>query len=235
MRINGYFYKKIMRKLVFLLTLFFAGRSIAQDCKNMYFLQGGKTVEMTIYGKKGNLNGKQVYTITNVTGTPSGVSSTVNSEMFDKTGKTIAKATNNIVCNKGALMMDMKMFIPAQQVEQMKTADASASTSYLEYPADMKPGDKLKDGEFNMDYSANGIASNISVNMTERSVLAKENVSSPAGSWDAYKITYKSRIRMKVAGIGIPVNMDVTEWYVPDFGVVKTESRSGTTLITAIK
>ena len=132
-------------------------------------------------------------------------------------------------------MMDMKMFIPAQQMEQMKTSEASGSTSYLEYPADMKAGDKLKDAEFNMDYTANGIASNINVNMTERSVLGKENVSSPAGSWDAFKITYKSRIRMKVAGIGIPVNMDVTEWYVPDFGVVKTESRNGTTLITSIK
>jgi hypothetical protein len=224
-----------MKKLIFLFTIFFAAGSIAQDCKNLYYLQSGKTIEMTIYGKKGNLNGRQVYTVSNVSNTPTGVSSTINSEMFDKTGKSIAKATNNMVCNKGALMMDMKMFIPAQQMEQMKTADASGSTSYLEYPADMKAGDKLKDAEFNMDYTANGIASNINVNMTERSVLGKENVSSPAGSWDAFKITYKSRIRMKVAGIGIPVNMDVTEWYVPDFGVVKTESRNGTTLITSIK
>jgi hypothetical protein len=36
-------------------------------------------------------------------------------------------------------------------------------------------------------------------------------------------------------GIGIPINADVTEWYAPGFGVVKTESGGGKTEITAIK
>jgi hypothetical protein len=71
--------------------------------------------------------------------------------------------------------------------------------------------------------------------MTERTVLGKENVNTLAGNWDAFRITYKSKIKMKVAGIEIPINMDVTEWYVPDFGTVKTESRYGLTLLTKIK
>ena len=73
------------------------------------------------------------------------------------------------------------------------------------------------------------------MDMTNRSVQAKEKVTSPAGNWDAFKITYHSKIKMKIAGIGIPVNTEVTEWYVPDFGIVKTESKYGSTLITAIK
>jgi hypothetical protein len=36
-------------------------------------------------------------------------------------------------------------------------------------------------------------------------------------------------------GIGIPMNMDVTEWYAPGFGTVKTESNSGDTEIVSIK
>jgi hypothetical protein len=36
-------------------------------------------------------------------------------------------------------------------------------------------------------------------------------------------------------GIGIPMNFDVTEWFAPGFGVVKTESNGGTTQVTAIK
>ena len=201
----------------------------------MYYLKAGTTIEMTTYSKKGNENGRQVYAISDVTNNNGSVSSTVNSEVFDKNGKSIAKATNKILCNKGVLMMDMKMFIPAQQMEQLNNADAKGTASFLEYPADLKPGDKLKDADFNLDYSANGIASNISINMSERLVLAKENVSSHAGSWDAFRITYKSKIKMKVAGIGLPINMDVTEWYVPGFGTVKTESKNGSTLITAIK
>jgi DUF3108-like len=229
------FIKKKMKVLLCFAVVLVAAGGKAQECKYLYYLQSGKTIEMTTYSKKGNENGKQIYSVSDVTSNNGSTSSTVNSEMFDKNGKSIAKSTNKIICNKGVLMMDMKMFIPAQQIEQINNADAKGTASFLEYPADLKPGDKLKDADFNLDYTANGIASNISMNMSERSVLAKENVSSPAGSWDAFRITYKSKIKMKVAGIGLPINMDVTEWYVPGFGTVKTESKYGTTLITAIK
>jgi hypothetical protein len=35
-------------------------------------------------------------------------------------------------------------------------------------------------------------------------------------------------------GVGIPMNFEPTEWYAPGFGIIKTESKSGGTAITAI-
>ncbi|MEP6615778.1 MAG: hypothetical protein ABJA57_04335 [Ginsengibacter sp.] len=224
-----------MKLPIILASVCFSINIHAQDCKNLYYLQSGKTVEMTIYSKKGNVTGKQVYNIGEVTSNNGIIGSTITSEMIDKDGKSINKSTNKIQCNNGVLMMDLKMFIQGPQLEQIKNADATGSVSYLEYPVDMKTGDKLKDADFNMDYTANGIGSNLTLNMSDRFVLGKDNVSSPAGSWDAFKIGYKSKIKMKVAGIGIPINMEVTEWYVPGFGIVKTESKYGSTLITSIK
>jgi hypothetical protein len=70
--------------------------------------------------------------------------------------------------------------------------------------------------------------------MTKRKVEGRESVTTPAGTWNCFKITYHSKMIFKM-GIGIPMNMDVTEWWAPGFGVVKTESDSGKTEITAIK
>ena len=69
----------------------------------------------------------------------------------------------------------------------------------------------------------------------DRKVEDKEKVSTPAGSWDCYKISYKSKMSIKMMGVGIPVSMDGTEWYAPGFGVVKSVSKHGTTEITSIK
>ena len=114
-------------------------------------------------------------------------------------------------------------------------AAASASNVFLEYPASMKEGDSLKDGIFNMDFKGNGgINGTVSVALTERKVVGKESMTTPAGTWDCFKITYHSKINIKIV-IGIPINMDVTEWYAPGFGVVKTESNGGKTEIVAIK
>ncbi|HWC54910.1 MAG TPA: hypothetical protein VG676_15095 [Chitinophagaceae bacterium] len=209
--------------------------SFSQNCSDFYYLQKNKIVEMTITNKKSKEVGKITYTVSNVQQSGGTVSSTVNSEFVDDKGKSISKATNNIRCTGGIIMMDMKMFIPSGQQEQMGNVSATGQESYLEYPSNMKEGDVLKDGQFGMDFKMqSGIGAHINVDITKRKVQGKESITTPAGTWDCFKITYHSKVVIKI-GIGIPANADVTEWYAPGFGVVKTESNSGVTEITSVK
>ena len=209
--------------------------SNAQDCNSYYFLQKNKTVEMTIYGKKGEANGKQVYTVSDVTNAGDNITGTVNSEMFDKKGKSIAKGHSQIVCNGGVMMIDMSMQLPQQQQEQFAKAEVKADKIYIEYPNNMKVGDKLKDATLNMDIDNSGMKQNVNMVTSDRTVAAKESVTTTAGTWDCFKITYKSKVTIKTMGIGMPFNIEGTEWFAPGFGIVKTESKHGGTAITAIK
>lgn len=224
-------------KRFFCLALFLTGFMVprAQNCTDFFFLQDNKTVEMTTTNKKGKETGKMTYSVSNVIKSGSSVSSIVAMETFDTKGKSVSKAINNVKCADGVMMMDMKMFIPSAQQEQMGTAAASASDVYLEYPPSMKEGDMLKDGQFNMDFKMqSGMGGSVSVNITNRKVHGRESVTTAAGTWDCFKITYKSRIVMKLI-VGIPINVEATEWYAPGIGVVKTETSGGKTEITAIK
>jgi len=221
-----------------LLTAFlgiFLNKSIGQDCKNYYFLQKNKTIEMTIYNKKGDVSGKQVYTVSDVNTSGSGTTGIINSELFDKKEKSIAKGHTEIVCNGGVMMLDMKMQLPQQQQEQFSKADVKADKIYIEYPASMKPGDNLKDATLNMTIDNAGMTQTVNMVTSDRKVEAKESVTTPAGTWDCFKISYKSKITIKTMGIGIPVNIEGTEWFAPGFGIVKTESKHGSTAITSIK
>ena len=224
-----------MKKMASLCLLFLGYVAFAQKCTDYYYLQNNKTIEMTISNKKGKESGKLVYSISNVAKTGNATTGTINSEMIDKNGKSVSKATNNIRCENGILMMDMKMFIPSAQQQQMGDISGSGATTYLEYPSTMKEGDALKDASFSMDFnSKSGLGGHISMDMTNRKVEGKESVTTPGGTWDCYKITYHSKMVFKM-GIGIPMNADVTEWYAPGFGVVKSESNTGSTEITSIK
>lgn len=191
---------------------------------------------MTISNSKGNESGKMIYKISDSRKSGTAITATVNSEFIDTKGKTITNTTNNVKCVNGVMQMDMKVFIPAAQQEQMKSGTASASDVYLEYPSTMNVGDQLKDGQLSMDYqSAGGLKSSIEISITERKVEGKESVTTPAGTWDCYKISSHNRIVSKIAGIDIPIKMDVTEWFATGFGIVKTESKTGKTEITSIK
>jgi len=224
-----------MKKMIVFVLLFRALTCLSQDCGSYYFMQNNRTVEIAITNKKGKESGKSVYTISNVNKKGSATVATINSEFIDKNGKSVSKSTSNVQCENGELMIDMKMFISAEQQQQMGDISASGATNFLEYPSTMKEGDALKDGSLSMDFkSTSGIGGHISIDMTNRKVTGKESVTTPAGTWDCYKITYHSKMVFKI-GIGIPINMDVTEWYAPGFGTVKTESNSGNTEIVSLK
>lgn len=190
---------------------------------------------MTIYNKKGDASGKQVYTVSDVTSNGTGATATVNSELFDKKGKTIAKGHSEIVCKSGVMMLDMTMQLPQQQQEQFAKADVKADKIYIEYPPTMKVGDNLKDATLNMTIDNAGMTQTVNMVTSDRKVEAKESVTTPAGTWDCFKISYKSKITIKTMGIGIPVNVEGSEWFAPGFGIVKTESKHGGTALTAIK
>jgi hypothetical protein len=208
----------------------------AQDCSNYYYLQNNKTIEMSVYNKNGKESGKMIYKISDSKKSGSSATATITSEFVDTKGKTITNATNVVKCENGVMQMDMKVFIPAAQQEQIRSGTAKASDVYLEYPSSMNVGDKLKDGLLSMDYEqAGGLKSSIEISITERKVEAKESVTTTAGTWECFKITSKNKITSKIAGIDIPIRMDVTEWFAPGFGIVKTESKTGKTEITSIK
>jgi hypothetical protein len=222
-----------MKTLLCFLILHITVSGFSQKCDGFYYLQNNKMVEMTTTNKKGKLATKGVYTISDVKKSGSSISSKVASELFDAKGKSIAKAAYTIQCNGGAMLIDMAMFIPAPQQQQMGTVAADAA-SYIEYPARMNVGDALKDGHFSMDFKMQtGIGASVTVEVTDRKVTGKETVTTPAGTWECFKISYNSKIIMKI-GVGIPIKAKVTEWYAPGFGVVKSESGGSKSEITAL-
>ena len=223
-------------KLLLLLGAVICSMEIyAQDCNGYYFLQNNKTIEMAILNKKGEQSAKQVYTVSNVNNSGSSTTADLNSEMFDKKGKSMAKGKARIKCDGGLMMVDMKMSIPMQPGGPAVESDVKADDIYMEYPTTMNVGDNLKNASMHMDMDNNGMKQTVDMEVFDRKVESKENVTTPAGSWDCYKISYKSKMKIKTMGIGMPMNIEGVEYFAPGFGVVKTQSKNGGTEIIAIR
>jgi hypothetical protein len=235
--------------LFFFLLLATAARS--QDCSQYFFLQKGKTIEIGSYDRKGDSIGRQVYTVADVSTSGGTVTGSLSSETFNKKGKSIAKATGKIRCNGGVMMVDMKLMLPPgpqggpkgppigpqpqPQGDPFSSADVKADSVFLEYPVTMKPGDALKDVNFNMTINGNGPTRTVNMIISDRKVEAQESITTSAGTWNCYKIGFKSKVTAKMGPFGFPVNVEGEEWYAPGFGIVKTQSKSGSTAITSIK
>src|SRR4030095_7784991 len=188
-----------MKLIIVFAFLLFAKNIFSQDCSNYYFLQNNKTIEMTITNNKGIESGKMIYVVSNSTKNGNSISATINSEFVGANGQTIKKGTNDVRCSNGVMQMNMKVFIPPAQLEQMKTGTANINDVYLEYPSNMNVGDQLKEGQLRMDYeSSSGLKSSIEISITERKVEGKETVTTTAGTWECYKISAKNKIVSKI-------------------------------------
>jgi hypothetical protein len=138
---------------------------------------------------------------------------------------------------------DMRMAMPQQQVDALKNGKAKFDPTYIEYPSKIEVGQTLKDADFKMDVEMNsGMNSSVNLKQHNRKVSSKEMLTTPAGTWEAYVISYDGNFQMKMGGLGLPAfNFTVKEWFVPNLGIVKTETYSkagkliGSSQITSIK
>jgi len=221
-------------RLIFLLAILYIGVNAYAQC-GYYYMQNNKTITMGSFDKSGKENGRFVYKVLDVSNSGGVVTSKIKSEAFDKKGKSIVAMQGNMQCKNGVLMLDMKTLVTSSQMQQFKDADVDGKISYLEYPGDIKVGQTLPDGKFDMDVTMQkGMRAKLSMEVTNRKVLDKERVTTKAGSWDAYKISYNAKMVITM-GISIPVNVDMTEWFVPGFGMVKSSSKSGTQELLSIE
>src|ERR1035437_4175759 len=172
-----------MIKMLLACCLLISTFAFSQDCKNYYYLQNNKTIELTMYNNKGDVNGRQVYTVSNYQSSGNNASAMVNTEMFNKKGKSISKSVSIMKCSGGVMMMDMKISLPQQQSEQFGS-DAKAENFYLEYPSSMKVGDNLKDGNMEMSVDSKGMTTTLTMSITNRKVEGQEKITTTAGSWD---------------------------------------------------
>lgn len=230
-----------IKSFTFFIILLAASKSFAQDCKTYYYMTNNAEIQLTLYNDKGEKSGTQNWKISNVSKDGTGFRSNVNSTFLDGKGQEITKASGVYKCSGGKLMADMRMSIPQDQVKQTTTTEAQIDEAYLEYPSSLSEGMDLPGALFNMEINTSGIPSTAKFEMKNRKVMGKEKITTEAGSWDAYKITYDAEMKIKMAGIGIPMVMKSIEWFVPNFGVVKSETYNkkgklkGYTLLTKFK
>lgn len=220
-----------MKKFVLLTAcLLITLRLIAQDCNQYYYMQKNKIIEMSSYDEKGQFIGKGTSTVSDVTTSNGVITAIVVSESFDKNGKSRGKMSIAYKCNGGVISMDMNFNNKPKYGQTAKTND-KVNVSSMEYPAGMKVGDHLKDATVELDEGSGIVATS---KITDRTVVAKETVTTTAGSWTCLKITYKTSTTVKGYNMA-PQIMQTTEWYVPNFGIVKTQLLGTVSEITGLK
>ncbi|HEY9262822.1 hypothetical protein [Chitinophaga sp.] len=226
--------------LLFLLPLCSITPLLAQDCKGFYYLLNNAEIEMTVYDGGGAAVGKTIYKINSVHKDGDGIGSDFSNTYYDKSNKAVTTGAGHFKCSGNSAAIDMKMSIPAMPGMNDTKMEGKANAAFLDYPSNMQVGQELSGGSYEMKSNVKGMDMELRYTIKNRKVTGRENVSTAAGSWNCYVITYDLDFQMTMMSKVMPMKFSAVEWYAPGFGPVKTASskdgkKMGGTLITALK
>ncbi len=66
-------------------------------------------------------------------------------------------------------------------------------------------------------------------------IVAREKVTVPAGTFDAWKVEMNGNVDARVAVLPIRQNFSETQWVVPDIGIVKIQRANSSSELASLK
>lgn len=213
-----------------LIAFLIAAKSFSQDCEKSIFTQKGASIQTTEYGAEKEIKNVTAVIVKSVKNTSGETVSQLQS-IKTQDGTVIEDKTLTYICSSEKAVWGLG-------VEDVKTKKEAV----VAYPKNMAQGQDLKTNAAIAFQQTNEKGEKVKLNMkiSNRKVSGSETISVKAGTWKCTKITYDFELKLKLGFIGIPIQAKVTEWYNPEVGVVRTETRTkdkleGYTEITAVK
>jgi len=229
-----------MKKSTILLFILFSPILVSAQCNDYFVFDQGAEWTYENFDGKGKSTGINQQKVTAFQKTDNGFKATIHSTFSDKKGKNVVEGDLEMSCENGTLIIDMRKFIPEEQMKAFGSYEMKMESENLELPSRLTVGQTLKNGSIKMTAVGSPIAMTMEVNITDRKVLGKETITTPAGSFECYKISSKSTTKTQM-GIKMTFEFTTTEWIAEKTGMVKSESldkngkSNGYTLLTARK
>jgi hypothetical protein len=193
----------------------------AQDnCSKFYPMTEGVTMEYTNYNKKGKVEGVSSYTVTNSDTDGNTTNATMAINLKDEKGKEIYSNDYKLSCTGNMVTLDYESLLPSDMMNQYGDMDIEVSGNDIEIPNDLSVGQNLADANVTMNISMSGINMKIAVDMLKRKVEKKENVTTPAGTYDCYVLYSENQSKVMMANQVYPSRV----WLAEGVGMVKQET-----------
>ncbi len=211
-----------MKKYIIIpLILFVSALYGHAQCTNPFYeFKEGTKIFMQNYDGENQLQGKTETEVKDVTETVNGFKTTVALKVIDKDDKIISEGSYGMECDNGTVKLDLSGFIPTKSLMAFGDMDIKVEMEEMEIPAKLYPGQELKDASLTISAVNSPFPLSMQVIMKDRKIEGKQTVTTPAGTFECYKLTYDMVIDFMMGSLVMKNVQYLTE----KLGAVKTET-----------
>jgi len=212
------------RNLLFLLTFIllfpYLSKTNAQDCKAFLPAKEGSSLTYENYNAKDKPTGKMVQKLVLVSERNDTVIYTIDQKMYDKTDELVYEGQLNFKCFENNFYFDMNSYLDRQQFAMYENMEVKVTMDDIFFPETLEAGMSLDDGFINIEINAQMMKMNFNTRIYNRKVEAKEDLTTPAGTFETYKLSADIETKTPM----MKIILHTVEWYSPNIGMIKSES-----------
>lgn len=207
--------------ILFFAALMLGSALQAQDC-TMYFPDNiGSEREMRHYDQRDRLSAITKHEILDKVTSGNNTQVKVRATSYDEDEEEIYSSDLEFYCEDGVFRFDLKDYLDPSTLAAYEEMGIEFTADNLIYPANLNTGDQLPDGEIKMIVKS-GAATilTMTVNISNRKVEEMEDITTDAGTYSCYKISYDINSK---AGF-INTSSSAVEWIADGVGIVRNET-----------
>jgi len=214
---------KTLSILIIAICSLLGTQTLAQDCELFVPMDVGTVWEITNYTAKGKADGTSKYELIDKVISGNDVTFTIKVEAFDKKGKLLFSQDYEAFCKDGFFEFDMSYMLERMMTDEYKDLEIDITMDVEDYkmPKFSDPvGTELEDSKLTMNMNMGGMNMKTELEYTERKLTAKENISTPAGTYDCILIEQTVSTKISIMNTSF-YNKD---WFSEGVGMVRTET-----------
>ena len=152
----------------------------------------------------------------------------MDEQIFDGQGRLTSRGEFVVRCQNEVLFLDMTRLIPDEALRGAETMEIRSDQHLLRVPINAKVGDVLPQASTHIEIGpeASGSLMTLEFSLTDRVVSSIEMKETPAGTYNALKVTQRSTARSKMLVLRKTHEHELTVWYDIEHGLPLHMERS---------
>ena len=172
----------------------------AQECSQYYMQSQGKQLVYYQYDKRDRHELTTVYEVTEVTPEAGGQRIAIDMQLIDaRNDELIVKGDFEALCSLGVTSVEPKSMIAPGLFDQYSGMEYTIEGDNLTMPNNLEVGQILPEAQVTMKVNAGGIGLKTKVIRKDQIVDRRESITTPAGTFNCYVITYTNIMKMGLA------------------------------------
>ncbi|MDZ7742843.1 MAG: hypothetical protein U5Q03_14155 [Bacteroidota bacterium] len=211
-------------KLTLLITLGLlissANYLFSQNCEAYFPTEEGTELVYENYNKRDKLESVMKQKLLSVVESGDTTIFKIHQQIFDQKDELLYEGELQFKCYGNKFYLDMQSFINPEQFKAYENMEMEMSMDDISLPDELAVGMELDEGFINMKIDAQMMSMNFNTRIFDRKVEAIEELSTPAGTFETYKISSSTESKTPM----MTITTSSTTWYSEEYGMIRSEN-----------